>query len=208
MWPLSRRRSNTFSMSKLGYLASRAPRAMFSKSRNTAIVASEVRVVLSFIVRFYTPQAPDRLLEPVVIEADAHPFGRNGLGGDFMAQPTLEQDELPRRRRDGDPRAILGPGVHYARGRGHEAVQTWILKFDSGRPSRDMNIVGTAQRRERMQVQTVRHLPRHDVDPAIGHRQFAALEVPLHGTCERLDMSPQLAFQGFKRRGNTLQPMG
>src|SRR4030095_3449917 len=40
MWPLSRSRSSTLRMSKAGNWASCAPRAMFSKSRKTAIVAS------------------------------------------------------------------------------------------------------------------------------------------------------------------------
>src|SRR5450755_3981280 len=48
MWPLSSSRSSTFSMSKLGKLASRAPRAMFSRSRNTAIVVSLVLLVIGY----------------------------------------------------------------------------------------------------------------------------------------------------------------
>src|SRR5471030_1039824 len=48
MWPLSSNRSRTFSMSKLGKLASRAPSAMFSRSRNTAIVVSLVLLVIGY----------------------------------------------------------------------------------------------------------------------------------------------------------------
>src|ERR1022692_2407470 len=46
MWPLSSNRSSTFSTSKLGKLASRAPSAMFSRSRNTAMVASLVLLLI------------------------------------------------------------------------------------------------------------------------------------------------------------------
>src|SRR6266704_3971452 len=93
MWPLSSRRSSTFSMSKLGYLASRAPKAMFSKSRKTAMVAADVRVVIA--VQF-TPLLGGRgdELEPVVIEADAHAFGIDAVRHYFMPQPTFKEHQL------------------------------------------------------------------------------------------------------------------
>ena len=56
-----------------------------------------------------------------------------------------------------------------------------------------------------MQVKTMRSLPRHDVDPAIGHRQFATLEVPIERIRKGLYMTLQLAFQRGKRRRFSLQ---
>src|ERR1700675_5020507 len=103
MWPLSSRRSSTFSMSKLGYLASRAPKAMFSRSRKTAMVASDVRVV---IAAQFTPRTAVAMLElePVVVEADAHAFGIDAVRHHFMPQPTFKEHQLSGRGGKCSPR--------------------------------------------------------------------------------------------------------
>src|ERR1700716_732827 len=110
MWPLSSRRSSTFSISKLGYLASRAPKAMFSRSRKTAIVASDVLVVIG---RKFTPIARSGGLDlaPMVIEADADAFGIGAVRHHFMPQPTLKEQQLSRDSRK------RSPGAHGARRR-------------------------------------------------------------------------------------------
>src|ERR1700682_6370297 len=115
MWPLSSRRSSTFSMSKLGNLASRAPNAMFSKSRKTAMVASDVLVVIG---SKFTPK-----LEPVVIEADADAFSIDAVRHHFMPQPTFKEHQLTCRRRKCSPRAGLALRGRFARRRSHEAIQ-------------------------------------------------------------------------------------
>src|ERR1035438_4464515 len=56
-----------------------------------------------------------------------------------------------------------------------------------------------------MQMKNVRSTPRHDVDPAIGHCQFATLEVPIERIRKCLYMPLQLAFQRCKRRRDSLQ---
>src|SRR5579863_964555 len=90
MWPLRSNRSSTLLMSKLGYLASRAPKAMFSKSRNTAMVASDVVVGMDICPG--VPRAPR--LEPIVVEADAHALRTHGIRRHFVPQPAFEQDQF------------------------------------------------------------------------------------------------------------------
>src|SRR5713226_341246 len=197
MWPLSSRRSSTFSMSKLGYLASRAPDAMFSKSRKTAMVASDVRVVITGQFTLFLAALE---LEPVVIEADADAFGVDAVRHHFMPQPAFEEHQLACGGGECSPRAGLALGGGLARRRGHEAIQPRILEFDPGSARRDMYIVGAAQRRQRMQMQAVHHVFGHDVEPAIRHFQFASLEIPLHRIGESLDVPLQLALQGLEGR--------
>src|SRR5258708_32754988 len=110
MWPLSNRRSSTFSISKLGYLASRAPSAMFSRSRNTAMVASDALLDIqgSFVSK------------PVVVEAYADSLGMDGVGDDFMTQPALEQQTLIGRRWKTVQRASLYCCRRFTRRLGHE----------------------------------------------------------------------------------------
>src|SRR5713226_4667147 len=120
MWPLSSRRSRTFSMSKLGYLASRAPKAMFSRSRKTAMVASDVRVVIG---AQFTSFLATLELEPVVIEADAHAFGIDAVRHHFVAQPAFEEHQLACGGGECSPRTGLAPGGGFARRRRHEAIE-------------------------------------------------------------------------------------
>src|SRR5882724_11275588 len=197
MWPLSSRRSSTFSMSKLGYLASRAPRAMFSKSRKTAMVASDVRVV---IIGQSTLFLAALELEPVVIEADGDALGVDAVRHYFMPQPAFEEHYLACGGGKCSPRAGLAPGGRLARRRRHEAIQPRILEFDAGSACRDVYIVGAAQRRQRMQVQAVHHVFGHDVEPAIRHFQLAPIEIPFHRIGESLHMPLQLALQGLESR--------
>src|ERR1700675_3342589 len=142
-------------MSKLGYLASRAPKAMFSKSRKTAMVASDVRVVIA--VQF-TPFLAALELEPVVIEADADAFGIDAVWHHFMPQPAFEEHQLACGGGECSPRAGLAPGGGLARRRRHEAIQPRIFEFDPGSARRDVYIVGAAQRRQGMQMQAVHHV--------------------------------------------------
>src|SRR5580692_5915115 len=240
MWPLSSRRSRTFSTSKLGYLASRAPRAMFSRSRKTAMVASDVLAVIQlcsslsleftpfhsarlrrlvprhgdverltvFSPRHTTPPrapnlllmgrrstSPCRSLEPIVIEADAETLRIGAVRHHFMPQPTFEKHQLTGRDGKCSPRTALAFCGGFARRRSHEAIQARILEFDSGGSTRDVYIVGAAQRRQRMQMQAMHHMPRHDVDPAIGHLQFAPVKIPLDGLGEGGDMPCKFALQ-------------
>src|SRR5216684_1723769 len=152
MWPLSSRRSSTFSMSKLGYLASRAPKAIFSRSRKTAMVSSDVRVVIG---AQFTPRTTVATLElePVVIEADTHAFGIDAVRHHFMPQPTFKEHQLAGCGGKCSPRPALTRGRCLARRRRHETIQPRILEFDAGGARRDVNIVGAAQRRQRMQMQ-------------------------------------------------------
>ena len=169
------------------------------------MVASEVRVVLSVIRGVYQRATAvldnsqrDLRLEPVVVETDAQPFGCDGIRHDLMAQPALEQYQVAGNGRDGDPRAIRAPGIGPARRRGHEPIQPWVLEFDPRRARGHVDIVGAAQGRQGMQVQTMYYVPRHDIDPAIGHCEFAAFEVPLYRRCESFDVPLKLALQGFE----------
>src|SRR6202789_3309366 len=212
MWPLSSRRSRTFSTSKLGYLASRAPSAMFSRSRKTAMVASDVLAVIQWYSSWlpeFTPFHAARLrrLEPIVVEADADAFRIDAVGHHFMPQPTFEKNQFSRSGGKGAPRTGLALCGGFARRRGHETIQARILEFDSGGSGGDVYVVGAAQGRQRMQMQAMHHLPRHDVDPAIGHLQFAPVKIPLDGFGEGSDMPRKSAFQGLEGGGNTLQPV-
>src|ERR1700683_632003 len=166
MCPLSNRRSSTFSISNLGYLASRAPSAMFSRSRKTAIVASEV---LTDIQASFT-------LEPVVIEAYAYSLRLDAVGGDLMTQPTFKQQQAPRGSLKSYAGTRFAPGAYQARRCGHESIQARIFELDAGRSPWHLYVVSAAQARVRMQVQRVHRAARHDIDPAIGHFQFARSE--------------------------------
>src|ERR1700691_1215052 len=104
MSPLRSSRSSTLLMSKLGYLASRAPRAMFSKSRKTAMVASEVVVGIDSSTR---PREPR--LEPIVVEADAHALRTDRIRRHFMPQPAFEQDQIAGLGGHGHPGPVRRP---------------------------------------------------------------------------------------------------
>src|ERR1700675_2887647 len=56
-----------------------------------------------------------------------------------------------------------------------------------------------------MQVQPMHRVPRHDVEPAIGHGKFPARKVPLDGRREGLDVTLQLAFEILKGRRDLMQ---
>src|ERR1700722_14882456 len=126
-------------MSKLGYLASRAPSAMFSKSRKTAMVASEVLVVIG--VEFTLNPQTAAALEPMVVEADADPFGVDAIRYHFMPQPAFEEHQLAWRRRKCPPGPAFALGGRFARRCCHEAIQTRILELDSGGPCGDVYVV-------------------------------------------------------------------
>ena len=51
-----------------------------------------------------------------------------------------------------------------------------------------------------MQVQRVHRAARHDVDPAIGHFQFAAAQVPFDGRGESGDVPRELSAQRLESR--------
>src|ERR1700733_4994036 len=151
MWPLSSRRSSTFWMSKLGNLASRAPKAMFSKSRKTAMVASEVLVVMAARL-LHSAKGNRDGLKPIVIEADADAFGINPVRHDFMPQPTFKEHQLARRSGKCSPRARLALGGALARRCRHETIEPRIFELDPRGSRRYVYVVGAAQRRQRMQV--------------------------------------------------------
>src|SRR5580700_6027984 len=197
MCPLSKRRSSTFSISKLGYLASRAPSAMFSRSRKTAIVASEV---LTDIQASFT-------LEPVVIEAYAYSLRVDAVGGDFMTQPTFKQQQAPRGSLKSHPGTRFAPRAGQARRRGHESIQARIFEFDAGRSLWHLNVVSAAQGRVRMQVQRVHRAARHDVDPAIGHFEFAGAQIPLDRGGKGGDVALEFLPQQLKGRRDRLKTM-
>ena len=79
-----------------------------------------------------------------------------------------------RRRRHHHPVAIARRGVGLAWRRAHVAIQARILELQSRRTARHTHVVGTAEYGQRMQVQAVRHAARHDVHPAVRHRQRGA----------------------------------
>src|ERR1700675_978238 len=197
MWPLSNRRSSTFSMSKLGYLASRAPSAMFSKSKKTAMVASDAGLDMNY----------PAVLKPVVIEAYADSLGIDVVGHNLMTKPAFEQDQLAGRGGKRDPRQGLAPGLEFARRRGHETIQARILEFDSRRPRRHSHIVSPAQCGVGMQVQAVHRVPRHDIDPAIGHFEFAAVKIPFNRAAKGRDMTFELSPQRIEGGRYALQAM-
>src|ERR1700678_384928 len=125
MWPFRSSRSSTLLMSKLGYLASRAPKAMFSKSRKTAMVASDVVVGMDFC-----PGAPrEPRLEPIVVEADAHALRTYGIRCHFVPQPAFEQDQFAGLGGHGHPGPVRGACARFARRRGHEPIEARILEF-------------------------------------------------------------------------------
>ena len=187
MWPLSSSRSSTLLMSKLGYLASRAPRAMFSRSRKTAMVASDVVIGMVFVRR---PRGPR--LEPIVVEADAHALGGTGFGATSCLSQLSNRTTCPasagtviQERFDARASALRGR-------RRHEAVEPRILEFQSRRAARHPHVVGAAQGRQRVQMQHVHRAPRHDVHPAIGHRQGPPVEIPIGRRGKRPHVTPSL----------------
>jgi hypothetical protein len=124
-----------------------------------------------------------------------------------MTQPALEQKQLTRCSRKGNPRPCIAPGRCLAWRCGHESIQARILEFRAGRSSRHLHIVGAAQGRVGMKVQTVDGMPRHDIDPAIGHLQFARRKVPFNGGGKCGDVALELASQRFKGGRNALKTM-
>jgi len=116
-----------FPMSKLGYLASRAPSAMFSQSRYTAMVASAVRVVRSLhcpiltVWRRHRPEFAPAVrntqagklrcialifLKPVVVEAHTERVRPTSDGTPPRGAATLEQNHLSGHGGQGDPRPV------------------------------------------------------------------------------------------------------
>jgi len=51
-----------------------------------------------------------------------------------------------------------------------------------------MDVIRAADRREGMQMQAVHDLPRHDVDPAVGHLQVTASQIEFQRLRERGDV--------------------
>ncbi len=76
-----------------------------------------------------------------------------------------------------------------------------------GEPLRGFDVIGAAHRRQWMKMQRVHRAARHDVDPAIGHRQRPLFHVPFDGAGERCDVARELALQHLERGRDALQPM-
>ncbi len=58
-----------------------------------------------------------------------------------------------------------------------------------------------------MQVQAMYRAARHDIDPAIGHFQLAAAQVPFNRRGKRGDVAFQLVAQQFEGRRDRLESM-
>ena len=82
-----------------------------------------------------------------------------------------------------------------ARWRGHVAIEARILQLQARHPLGRAHVIRAADRRQRVQVQAVRDAPGHHVDPAVGHRQFATVEVEFERARVGADVPPQLALQ-------------
>src|SRR6516162_7600162 len=103
------------------------------------------------LTRTHAAQAP-RQLEPVVVEADADALARIAVGVHFVAQPTLEQQQLPGTRGDGDPRSVAAACIACAWRCGHEALEPRILELQAGCARGHCDVVDAAERRVRVQV--------------------------------------------------------
>ncbi len=91
--------------------------------------------------------------------------------------------------------AIFVAGVGPARGSGHKGRHAGIFEFESGTAAGCSDIIGPADHRQRMQMQTMLNLRRHDVDPAIRHRERSPLQIKIQMRCELQDVSADLLFQ-------------
>ena len=58
-----------------------------------------------------------------------------------------------------------------------------------------------------MQVQAVHRVPRHDIDPAIGHFEFAAVKIPFNRAAKGRDMTFELSPQRIEGGRYALQAM-
>ena len=70
-------------------------------------------------------------LYPVVVEADADALLVDLVGRDLVAQPALEEDDVPRFDAIDGVLLVLGPAAHESRRRGHEAIEARVFEADS-----------------------------------------------------------------------------
>src|SRR5438093_1093333 len=101
--------------------------------------------------------------------------------------------------------AVLRPAIRQFRRRRHEFAQARIFKFQTGTTLWGPNVIDAADHREWMQMKTVGGLARHDVYPAIGHAQFASLQVHLEMPDERSHVSTDLPFKLHERGRELVQ---
>ena len=118
-----------------------------------------------------------------------------GFGGTSWRSQLSKSTSLSCSRRHCDPWLQLGAAVGPAWRGSHEPVEPRILELEARGATRRAHVVGAADRRQRVQVQAVHHEPRHHVDPAVGHRKLAALEIELERPCEGLHVATQLALE-------------
>ena len=118
---------------------------------------------------------------PVEIEADTDAFVVDPVGGDFVAQPAFEEDDVTGLGGVGDVRAVAGFAVGASGWGGHEALEPRIFKFEAGATRRCGDVVSAADEGEWVQVERMRRGRRHDVNPAIGHADGATAQVELEG---------------------------
>jgi len=150
-------------------------------------------------------QANAPCLRPIVVEADADAFGLDAIGGDLVAEPAFEEDDVARFGGVSDVRAVGGFGVGEARRGGHEFAEARVFEFQAGAAGRRGDIVGAADERKRVKVQRVRGGGRHDVHPAIGHVDGAAAEVEFERAGEGADVAGDLFFEIGEGAGEAVE---
>lgn len=153
-----------------------------------------------------TGEARDPGSCPVVVEADANPFFGYAIGRDLMAEPAFKEDEVARLRWIGDVLAIFRANLGELRRGRHELAQTRILEFQTGATFRGNHIIGAADKGERMEVQRVSSLLRHDVNPAVRHVDLASPEIHLERPSEGFNVAADLLLQHSEGGGKMLEP--
>jgi hypothetical protein len=147
----------------------------------------------------------ERCLGPVVIEADADALGVDAVGGDLVAEPAFEEDDVAGFGGVGDVRAVGGFGVGEARRGGHEFAEARVFEFKAGAAGRGGDVVGAADEGERVKVERMCGGRRHDVHPAIGHVDGAAAEIEFEGAGEGADVAGDLFFEIGEGAGEAME---
>ena len=141
----------------------------------------------------------------MVVEADADAFFVGLIGSDFVPEPALEQNNFSGFSGIFHKGAILIAMLWKTRRRGHEFTEAWVFEFDAGASFRGIHVICAADKGERVEVEAVDRLARHDVDPTIAHGKatFAQIHFQMGNECLHMFVDPLL--QLAKRRGKAMQ---
>lgn len=123
-----------------------------------------------------------------------------------MADPAFEEHHVTGAGGVGDEGLVMGPMFGSAGWGGHELAETRVFEFEGGASGGGFDVVGSADGGEGVEMEAVNGVLGHDVDPAIGHGEFAAFEVEVQMIGEAEHVTGEVTLEFHEGGGEAMEP--